>query len=383
MKKILFVASSLTVGGMERVLVDISNNLVKRGFDITIITYEENAEQNWLCELDERVKFIYKKPRKFNIRKKIPYVHRFYRPNKWETRTSSKALYKYYVGSKTKYDVEIAICRGPAVKIISGSTNKKSKKYTWVHNDYTLVNPKSIVKFFNSLDETKDAYKCFDKIVAVSNEAKKKFVEVIGYEEKLITIYNLLVIDEILKKSKLECPINKKSFTMISVARLIPAKGHDMLLRVAKRLNADGLDFEVWIVGTTYEDDYNKSLVKFIEDNNLTNIKMLGRCMNPYSFMNQSDLYVCSSKVEGFSISVAEAIACNLPVITTKCTGPTEILDDGKYGIIVDFDEDQLYKALKNAIVHPEMLHIYINRAQERREAFSENNIINQIIELF
>lgn len=383
MKKILFVTSSLTVGGMERVLVDISNNLVKRGYDITIVTYEKSAEQNFIGELDERIKFIYKKPREFKVRKKLPYIHRFYRPNKWETRTSSRALYKYYVGTKTKYDVEIAFCRGPGVKIVSGSTNRKSKKYTWVHNDYTLVNPKSIVKFFNSLDETKEAYKCFDKIVAVSNEAKKKFIEVIGYEEKLITIYNLLAIDKIIEKSKLDCPIKKKSFTIISVARLIPAKGYDMLLRIAKRLNDDGLDFDLWIVGTPYNDDYNKSLVKYIEDNNLTNAKLLGRQMNPYSFMSQADLYVCSSKVEGFSISVAEAITCGLPVITTKCTGPTEILGDGEYGIIVDFDEEQLYQALKNVIEHPETMKQFADKAKDRSKAFSAENIIDQIIELF
>lgn len=383
MKKILFVASSLRVGGMERVLVDISNGLVKKGFDVTIITYEECTGPSWRVELDERVHFIYKKPKEFRIQKKLPYIHRFYKPNKWETRTSPRSLYKYYVGTKTKYDVEIAFCRGPAVKIVSGSTNKNSKKLTWVHNDYTLLNPKSIYKFFNNMEEARGAYEKFEKIVAVSEEARKKFIEVLGFAEKTTTIYNLLAIDKIIKKSKLSCPIEKRKFTIINVARLLAAKGQNTLLKVVKRLNDDGLDFELWLVGTTYNDNYYKEVTDYIENNNLSNVKLLGRQMNPYCFMAQSDLYVCSSWREGFSISVAEAIACGLPVISTNCTGPTEILEDGKFGIIINYDEEEMYKALKSAIEHPETLKPYMDKARERSQYFSEENIINQIIELF
>ncbi len=383
MKKILFVAASLRVGGMERVLVDISNGLVKRGFDVTIITYEESNGPSWQHELDKRVNFIYKSPKAFKILKKLPYIHRFFKPNKWETRTSPESLYRYYVGTKTKYDVEIAFCRGPAVKIISGSTNKKSKKLTWVHNDYTLIDPKTITKFFSSMDETKTAYKKFDKIVSVSEQARKKFIEVMGYAEKTTTIYNLLDIDKIIAKSEIECSEKKSKFTLISVARIIPAKGYHTLIKVVKRLNDDGLDFELWLVGTRYEGDYDKELTDYIENNNLSNVKMLGRQMNPYAFMAQADLYVCSSWREGFSISVAEAIACGLPVISTNCTGPTEILEDGKYGVIINYDEDEMYIALKNAIEHPESLESYREKARERSMYFSEENILNQMVELF
>ena len=383
MKKILFVASSLQVGGMERVLTDIANALVKRDFDVTIVTYMDSGETNWCGELDKRVNFIYKKPKDFRLRKKLPYVHRFYRPEKWEKRTSAKSLYKYYVGTKNKYDVEIAFCRGPAVKIVSGSTNKKSKKFTWVHNDYSLVDPKTITKFFNNMDEAKAAYSKFDKIVSVSDEAKNKFIEVIGYKEKLQTIYNLLSIDKIIEKSKCVCPEKKSKFTIISVARIIPAKGYHTLLKAVKRLNDDGLDFELWLIGTRYGEEYDNQLDEYINENKLTNVKLFGRQINPYCFMAQADVYICSSWREGFSISVAEAITCGLPVISTNCTGPTEILENGKYGLIINYDENDMYRSLKKAIENPEMLSIYKDKAIERSEFFSEDNIIDQIVELF
>ena len=383
MKKILFVAASLRIGGMERVLVDIANALSKREYDVTIITYEDSGEGNFIGELNNDIKFSYIQPRVFKIRKKLPYFHRKYRPNKWETRCSPRALYRYYVGGKVKYDVEIAFCRGPAVKIISGSTNKKSKKLTWVHNDYKLVNPKTITKFFDSMKSTIKAYAVFDKIIAVSNQAGNSFNEVIGYPDKTITIYNMLDLESIHKKMELPCPKRKKRFTIISVARLIPAKGHDKLLRVVKRLNDEGYQFDLWILGTGNMIDYEVMIRKYVENNTLSNVLFMGRQANPYCFMAQADLYMCTSHIEGFSIAIAEAMACGLPVISTRCTGPTEILEDGKYGIMIDCNENEIYNALKDVLTNPNILTPYKEKSLHRSKDFSEERIIEEITKMF
>lgn len=381
MKNILFVTSALGIGGMERVLVDISNELVNRGYDVTIITYVKNEGDSWIVDLDERVHFIYKKNRDFPIREKLPYIHRYYKKNKllWETRASAKSLYKYYVGNKNRYDVEIAFCRGMAVKIVSGSTNKKSVKLNWIHNDYTLVDPKTITTSFNNMEEAKEAYRVFDKIVAVSNQAKEKFIEVIGYKEKVVTIYNMLPIQSILSKSEKPCPVAKRRFTVISVARLIPAKGYDTLLRAVKRLTEEGYDFDLWLVGREYGSEYRA----YAQQHHLDNVKFLGNQMNPYCFMTQADLYFCSSWREGFSISVAEAMCCGLPVISTNCTGPTEILDNGKYGILINYDENEMYLALKRVLDNPDALDGYKEKSLQRSKYFSSERIIEEIIDLF
>lgn len=370
---------------MERVLVDIANALVEKNYDVTILTYIKVEGESWIVDLDERVHFIYKKNREFPAREKLPYIHRYYKKNKllWETRVSARGLYKYYVGNKNRYDVEIAFCRGMAVKIVSGSTNKKSIKLNWIHNDYTLVNSKTITASFNNMEETKEAYKVFDKIVAVSNQAKEKFIEVIGYEEKIVTIYNMLPIQTILTKSEKHCPIAKSRFTIISVARLIPAKGYDTLLRAVKRLTDDGYVFDLWLVGRDYGSEYNIALKEFVSQNHLDNVKFLGNQMNPYCFMKQADLYICSSWREGFSISVAEAMCCGLPVISTNCTGPTEILDNGKYGILINYDENEMYLALKRVLSNPDILIQYRSKSLQRSKFFASERIIKQIEELF
>ena len=382
-KKILFVASSLGIGGMERVLVDISNELVKRDYDVTIITYVEVTGDSWAVDLDSRVKHFYKPPKDVSFYQRIPYVHRFYKKDMWETRVSARTLYKYYVGTKEKYDVEIAFCRGPAVKIVSGSPNKQSVKLTWVHNDYRLVDFKGIIKYFKDIEDAREAYKKFDRICAVSNEAGKSFVEVVGFPEKITTVYNMLDIDLISRKKAEKCPLKKNRFTVISVARLIPAKGYDTLLRAVKRLTDEGVDFNLWLVGSSNMDTHEKFLRQYALDNNLKNVTFTGRQMNPYCFMANADVYFCSSWREGFSISVAEALACGLPVISTRCTGPVEILGDGEYGVLIDYDENMMYEILKSVIHNPDLLTEYREKSIERSKRFSGEVIINEIVSLF
>lgn len=380
MKKILFVTDTLNVGGMERVQVDIANALSRWGYDVTIILHGVCAEENFEDQLDASVELIKVPKRQFPFRSKLPYIHRFYKKEKWEYRASPRALYRYYVGSKVKYDVEIAFYRGPSVKIISGSTNRKSKKFTWVHNDYRLVDEKTITRFFNSMAETKAAHKKFDKIIAVSEEAKQSFIETIGLPEKCETIYNMISCQTIRQKSLEKCPLEKKIFTMISVGRLIEAKGYELLLKVLKRLNEDGLQFEFWLVGYG---GLEQKLKQYVSDNHLSNVKILGKQMNPYCYMRQADLYVCSSWREGFSLVVAEAMACGTPAVSTRCTGPVEILGDGKYGILMDYDENSMYETLKSIITNPQVLSDFRKNAYERSKCFDENVIVNDLVKLF
>lgn len=378
-KKILFVTESLARGGMEVVVVSISNILSKKGYDVTVLCY--NPADYLVSELDSNVRYIYKPRKNFPVLQKIPYIRRFYRPNKdaWEHRTSAKKLYKYYVGNE-KYDVEIGFYRGPSIKIISGSTNKKSKKLAWVHTDFKLCNPKSIVSWFNNMDETKTAYNKMDNIVCVSDKARKSFNEVIGLEEKSVTVYNLIPSNKVIKKSFEEIPLKKNKFTIVTVGRLIPDKRHDRLLLAAKKLNDEGYDFDIWIVGAGVHEN---ELRKYCEDNKIKNVFFTGMQPNPYSYMRNADLFVLTSYREGFALVIPEAMACGLPVLSTACTGPTEILNNGEYGILVDNSSDGVYYGIKNILDNKEILQTMKSKSQERYIDFDEETIVNEIIALF
>ncbi len=378
-KKILFITESLTRGGMETVLVNIANNLCKKDYDITILCYDERNDL--VPELNSQIHYIYKPRKEFPVLRKLPYIKRYFKYKKavWEHRTSAKNLYKYYVG-KEKYDVEIAFYRGPSIKIVSGSTNKKSKKIAWVHTDFKLCNPKSITSWFNNLDEAKTAYSKMDNIICVSDKARQSFSEVIGFEEKTKTIYNLIPAKLVTERSYEEIPIKKEKFTIVTVGRLIPDKRHDRLLSATKKLVDEGYDFNVWIVGSGRHEN---ELKEYCKKNKLDNVIFTGMQANPYSYMRNADLFVLTSYREGFALVIPEAMACGLPVLSTACTGPTEILNNGEFGILVENSSEGVYTGIKNILDNKVILENLIIKSQERYMDFDEETIVKEIIALF
>ena len=355
--------------------VTLANALNRKGYAVTVMTL--NPEDSLRCDLDDEVEYIYK-PSKQHIGNKIPYIrHKFYDDGMWETRATPEQLYRYYIGDR-KYDIEIGFFRGLSIKIISGSTNPKSVKLAWVHSDFKKC--AGITNNFKSFEKAKQAYSMFDKIVCVSKQAKTGFDEVIGLSDKSTTVYNLLPINEILSQANAVCPGNRKGLTILSVGHLVDIKGYDRLLAVTNTFTKNGYDFDLWIVGEGAE---REKLQKYIDDNRIDNVTLFGQQSNPYSFMKHADLYVCSSRYEGYNLTVAEALICGCPVLSTECTGPTEILDNGKFGMIVENSEEGLYNGMKAFFDNPSLLDEYRQKARERIDFFNEERILNQIESLF
>lgn len=377
-KKILFVTESLACGGMERVLVTIANALDNNGFDVTIICY--NSRDDLLQELNSSIHYVYIQRKKFRVLKKFPPLRDYYSYYKasWEHRVSATTLYRYYVG-KEKYDVEIGFYRGPAIKIISGSTNHNSKKIAWVHTDFHLCDPQSIICWFNNINEVKAAYGKMDRIVCVSEKVKQSFIETIGYPDKTCSIYNMISAKRIIELSKEKCPILKKKFTIVTVGRLIPDKCHMKLLSATKKLINEGYNFDVWIIGSgRCEDD----LINYCVQNELRNVTFTGMQDNPYKYIKEADVFALTSRREGFAIVIPEAMACGLPVLSTECTGPTEVLGGGEYGLLVENSYDGVYNGMKLLLDDSNILKHYRKKSKDRFMDFDVSVVIPKIIDL-
>lgn len=380
MKKILFIVPALSVGGLEKMQVTLANALTKKGYDVTVMLLDK--DDTLKSELEKDVKLIKKPYKSHPVMSKIPYVrYKFYDAGKWETRASAKTLYKYYVGNE-KYDIEIAFFRGLPIKIISGSTNENSVKLAWVHSDFRKAT--GYKNNFKNLRKVKDAYSKFNSVVCVSEDAKKGFIKVIGNTGNLTTVYNMLSVDKIKEKAELysESKVNNEKFNVIIVGRLSDAvKGQIRLINAVSRLKSEGKDISLTIVGGG--DDEKKIKDRIKELNASDYIIMTGNQQNPYPYIKQSDLLVCASYFEGYNLTVAEALVLGVPVLSTDCTGPNEILDYGKYGKIVDNSEEGLYNGLKELCDNPEKLKYYKKKTKERLGFFNEDKIINEIEELF
>lgn len=408
MKSILFVLPSLSIGGLERVQVTIANNLARNGYNVTILTLDKGDEL--LAQLDPRVRFIHKLYKPHPVMKRIPYIrHKLYDDGMWETRASAKRLHDYYVGLE-RYDVEIAFFRGLSVKTISGGVKKSAQRFqqnrcapknntdfreivvhneqpqtkhiAWVHTDFRRA--KGYANQFLNMKGVFNAYQSFDHVVCVSKEAKQGFIETIGDTGNLTTIYNMLPVEDIIRKGT-EQPtvkVHKAKFHMVIVARLLDsAKGQKRLIEAVSKLHDEVYDLSLAIVGGGSDEQMLKDIIS--ERNAGGYITMVGSQLNPYPYIKEADLLVCSSYFEGYNLTVAEALILGTAVLSTDCTGPREILDNGKYGVIVENSESGLYEGIKRFCVSPELLHEYRQKAVERKEFFDEDRILKQITNLF
>ena len=299
----------------------------------------------------------------------------------WETRATPRQLYEYYVG-KEEFDVEIAFFRGLCVKIISGSTNQNAVRLAWVHNDFRRA--RGYQNNFRSINEVRDAYVRFDRVVCVSNEAKTGFIETIGDAGNLTTIYNMLPVEKIksLAEEKLPQKYPRAKLHAVIVARLDDkTKGQLRLINAVTRLHAEGADISLSVVGSGKDHEKLKKTVK--ENNAEGYITLHGQQSNPYPFIKNADLLVCASYYEGFNLTVAEALILETPVLSAECTGPCEILDNGKYGMLVANSEEGLYNGLKEFVERPEKLAEYRQKAKARQAFFDENKTVKQITALF
>lgn len=373
MIKVLFFLESLGGGGAEKVLVNLIKGLDKSKYNITVkVMSDVGVYNDEIAEIIKCKSIIsgknYGKNIFHNIFYKIKYKLIYLLPK--------KIIYK--IIAREKYDVEVAFIEGFATAVISESKNKLSKKIAWIHVDPLERNYAD--GYFKNLEEHSQCYKKFDKIVCVSKSVERSAIKKYGITlNNIMTQYNPIDEDDIKKRANEKINIlDSSAIKFITIGRLVEQKGYDRLIRVIKRLKEeyDGV-FQLLILG---DGEKKKQLGEYIKENKLTNIvKLQGFVKNPYPYLKNSDLFICSSRAEGYSLVIAESLILNVPVISTKCSGPNELLDFGKYGMLVENDEDSLYLGLKNIIDDRNKLKELKKKSQKRSEIFNYKKTIERI----
>lgn len=369
-KKILFLIESFAGGGVEKVFIDLINNMDISKYDITVMSIWNYGVRKKDLRKDVKYKYIFP-----NIRGISRVFHNFVE------KSDGSLLYK--LGIREKYDVEIAFIEGRATKIIGASSNPNSRKIAWVHIDLCQGHWTSRV-FRESLEREKECYKKFNDIVFVSNSAKEGFKNLFGDEfDNLQVKYNPIIAEEVVKKAEeevndIEKP--KDKMLLVTSGRLVSQKGYEGLLEACNKLNKDNIKYELWILGDGWD---RPKLEELINKYNLSNVKLLGFKENPYKYISKGDLFVCSSKNEGFSLVIAEAMILGLPVISTNCSGPNELLNFGQFGYMVENNDEALYKGLKEIINDDKKLKYYKKKSKERIDFFNYKNRISDIERLF
>ncbi|WP_458699892.1 glycosyltransferase [Sulfurospirillum sp. 1307] len=180
----------------------------------------------------------------------------------------------------------------------------------------------------------------FDKaelIISNSKGVDEDLKSLMNITTNTKVIYNVVDCDYINSKKDICEDVNfefeKNKKYIISVGRLIPLKRNMDLIKAFFELQKNDNSLELIFLGDgVLKDDLINQCVEFkIKEK----VHFLGNVKNPFYYLNKSDLFVLNSELEGFPNVLVEAMACNLPVISSDCkSGPREILKDEKYGLL-------------------------------------------------
>ena len=364
--KILFLIPTLGHGGAERVLVNLVNHMNQDEFDITLQTMFDVG--------------IYQS----HIKKGIRYIggHKYYiRGNtKIMKLFSPKALYKHFI--KEDYDIIVSYLEGPSARVVAGCTNPNTKLVCWIHTEHKSL--KFASKSFRTCNEAKRCYDRFDEIVCVAETIKEDFKKIFRREKNIDVIYNTVESDVIKEKAQEvveDIVFNQDEINLVSVAKLMPTKGYDRLVNITKRLKEDGFPVHTYIVGKGEE---QLALEKQITDCGVQDAwTFVGFQSNPYKYVKAADLYVCSSRREGFSTAVTESLIVGTPVVSTNCSGAYELLGyHNEYGIVTENNEEALYQGIKR-MLEADNLTYYKTRAKERGERFNAQATVESAEKIF
>lgn len=356
MKKLLFGITSLTIGGAERVLVDLANELCEK-YEVTIFTIYPNGEFEKTLSPKIKLKTLYNKQYKeLNKIQKILIPLRVW--------IQQKSIYKKYI--KDDYDVEIAFLEGAITRIFS-TKNTETTKIAWIHNDISRVFGNNIKSKIKRLVDKK-IYSKYDKLIFVSNDNMKKFEEIYKNTVPKEVIYNYVNSDNVISKSQ-ETPdvkLDNNTINFVTVARLVEQKALDRLINVHSKLIKEGLKHNFYIIG---EGPERNKLEKMINEHQVQEtFKLLGKRENPYPYIKNADYFCLLSYFEGYPMVVEEAKILNKQILITD-TAAREVVRDYKNSQIFENSEEGIYNGLKDII-----------KNSKKENNNTDNNYNNQYI---
>lgn len=341
MTDILIIHDSMAGGGAEHVLLTMLKYLDRKRFKVTLLLiYGEGVYYPEIPD-DIEVLSLYGS-HKGQWHRMLTH---FYGVRNHDRLRRARRL----LGNR-RFDVTVSFMEGPAALIHSRLMDLSPVNVTWVHID--VVTGRWYDFWFNREDE-REFYAGVDRIAFVSQMAQDAFETLIDTNAVKEVIYNPIDVQRILRlgsedDARMTVLGNDTGCTrIVNVGRLVKQKRQDRLIRAAALLKERGFRFTIDIFGEGKLEGELKSLARELGVDDC--VRFAGYVNNPYPAVRAADLFCLTSEAEGFSLVVAEALLLGTPVISTRTTGPVELLSHGG-GVLTGDTPEEIADAIGEVI---------------------------------
>ncbi|OQX91540.1 MAG: hypothetical protein B6D58_07575 [candidate division Zixibacteria bacterium 4484_95] len=349
------------MGGAERVVYDLVNNLNPDEFDLTVAIVGERGLATYFDRTNAKIYYL---PGSRHISLKILMsLIGIIKSNNIDITHSHLVRMNTYNWFASRW------CRVPNVGSIHGIMQDEVS--------------------FRARLYSRWAAKFSTRIVTVSEKLRLNYIDTYGVNPaKVITIYNGFDVSRVEKNP--DPQIIKEFYSryncspcdpiIVAIGHIREVKGYAYLIKAVFKVKVVFPNIHLFIAG----DDAAKEklgLVEEIEKMNLhSNITFLGFYKEITTLFEIADIYVSSSLHEGFSLTTVEAMAYGLPVVVTDCGGPAEIVENGKCGLITPkADSEELARSIIKLLCDKRLREQYGENGKKRAYSnFSMNNFIEK-----
>ena len=373
MKNLCFVMLQFKIGGCERVFCSLASMLPNK---VYLVTINEDYDMEIFKKLPLNVEVLslshIRWIRKLLLFQKHKILHTFIRI----LILFAKVIYLRR-RLKNEHISFVNFSDTLSSLFLTVMASRKSICFSWIHCNPIMLKKSSCFILYRYL-----LRKC--KIICICKEQKELLLNAIdGIEPSNVYIsYNPIDKKQIIEEASKELLIHSHFILMVSRMDLRSKAFYTLIDAYGALPVMIQNTYPLYLIGDGPD---RQKIETYINKKNLADrIFIYGKDDNPYRWMKRCELFIFSSKNEGLPTVILEAMACGALVISTDCpTGPIEILQNGKCGILVPVGNvEKMKTALLNALSIKFDKQILLDNANKRIEDFSLNSVYNHLLKL-
>ena len=348
--KVLFRHRSMEMGGVEKVMLSLLNNLDREKFEMTVCL---NLNQGELRnEFPKHVRKVVLTDGKedFSKNKLLQKIQLLQRKRKLSKLSKKPGIIDREI-LKEEYDVEIGMTYNDFDPVLN-STNKNSKKVGWFHSEISVPKLQPLVPgILRNFEKFDYVVYCSQRIKDLMHEHHPN----LKYPAESVII-NAIPVEEIKKKAEENISDFPESEVpvFVSVGRLHTRKGYHKLIDAHAKLISEGFPHKILILGDGEE---KENLRKQISEKKVEESFILaGNKMNPYPYLKKADFFIMPSESEAWPLVLAEALILQKPTIATDTGDVATMIEHKKTGFLISYDTEEMYIAMKKFLTDHDLV---------------------------